>query len=148
MRRYSTMNQQSHSRKVVGKALSFTIAYLVAFVPWLVQKGYGWTVGIAKAPEVLKYVTAIFLPLQGLFNLLVYMQPKISYVKSRDDVSWLKATWVAFLTALEGGRGAAEMSRMDSGVSSKWSSMRSRLSFTKLARRNIYEVGKKKFIHL
>jgi hypothetical protein len=60
------------------------------------------------------------------------MQPKISYVKSRDDVSWLKATWVAFLTALEGGRGAAETSRMDSTAgnesSSKWSSVTSLVS--------------------
>jgi arginine exporter protein ArgO len=41
MRRYSTMNQQSNSRKVMGKAFSFTIAYLVTFVPWLVGLGYG-----------------------------------------------------------------------------------------------------------
>ena len=134
MLRYSgntSSRRQSNSRKVMEKALAFTLAYLVTFVPFLVGMGYGWAGGGRAAwPEALKYLTAIFTPLQGFFNLVVYMQPKVSHVKSRDNISWLKALKVAFSAALNGGRGSAELSRMSSvgsasRGSSKWSSVKS-----------------------
>lgn len=77
---------------------------MVTFVPFLVGKGYGWADvgGLAARPKVLNYLIAIFTPLQGFFNLLVYMRPKVSRVKSRDNVSWLRALGLAFSTALKG----------------------------------------------
>ena len=47
---------------------------------------------------LLGYVTAISLPLQGFFNLVIYMQPKIVSAKKRggETVSWCGAIKEAF----------------------------------------------------
>ena len=47
----------------------------------------------------------------------VYMLPKVFHIKSRDNISWMKAIRVAISTAIQGSKGSAELSRLSSTCS-------------------------------
>ena len=92
----NTNRDNSYSRVVLHKALAYTIAY---YLTW------GW--GIAgetmvlagkEVPLTLSYMWTIFESLQGLYNLLIFMHPKVLAVKKSQggDLSWGKAFATSF----------------------------------------------------
>lgn len=93
-----TPNNQrvSNSRLVLRRAVAFTSAYLLA---WLFPV-IGIYLDMANIvwPNTIWYLSVIFSPLQGFFNLCIFLQPKVSYAKSRGggDVTWCQAFARAF----------------------------------------------------
>ena len=61
--------------------------------------------GAEKIPLAYKYLWNIFGPLQGFFNLLIFMHPKVQAVKKSngtDNISWPRAFVNAFWSGLVG----------------------------------------------
>ena len=91
----SNSNQEyTMSRAVFHRALAYSAAY---FLTW------GWAIlsvilklaGVwnPRAPIVYDYFGNIFNPLQGFFNLLIFMHPNVMRAKRSpgDDISWCRA---------------------------------------------------------
>eukprot|EP00553_Chaetoceros_curvisetus_P007922 CAMPEP_0204617500 /NCGR_PEP_ID=MMETSP0717-20131115/4462_1 /ASSEMBLY_ACC=CAM_ASM_000666 /TAXON_ID=230516 /ORGANISM="Chaetoceros curvisetus" /LENGTH=627 /DNA_ID=CAMNT_0051631055 /DNA_START=48 /DNA_END=1931 /DNA_ORIENTATION=+ len=93
---------QSKSRAVMDKAFGYSFAWIlsygvniVAFVLRIARSSSSSSFG----PITFYYIMWIFLPLQGLFNLAIYMYPKVIHAKRQgrgDDVSWCEAVNKAF----------------------------------------------------
>lgn len=94
----STSNNRrvSNSRLVMRRAVSFTCAYVLTWSFPII----GMCLDVAKIewPNAIWYLSSIFTPLQGFFNLCIFLQPKVSHAKSRggDDVTWCQAVARAF----------------------------------------------------
>ncbi len=70
------------SRAVMHKALAYTVSYFMACTPFF---AYVLVVIVARKdyPPVLSYSSAFFIPLQGVFNLFIYLYPKVLSIKKK-----------------------------------------------------------------
>eukprot|EP00579_Thalassiosira_antarctica_P024422 CAMPEP_0201986796 /NCGR_PEP_ID=MMETSP0904-20121228/91460_1 /ASSEMBLY_ACC=CAM_ASM_000553 /TAXON_ID=420261 /ORGANISM="Thalassiosira antarctica, Strain CCMP982" /LENGTH=468 /DNA_ID=CAMNT_0048540873 /DNA_START=210 /DNA_END=1617 /DNA_ORIENTATION=- len=72
----SNSNQEhSNSRGVMHRALAYSIAYFLTW-SWAISNGILMVAGV-PIPLALAYLSMIFSPLQGLFTLIIFMQPKV-----------------------------------------------------------------------
>ncbi len=88
---------QSRSRAVMHKAFGYSFAWLLSYgiyTVYLVMYLF-----YQYPPIVLDYIWMIFLPLQGFFNLAIYMLPKVVHAKKQGrgkHISWSQAIRKAF----------------------------------------------------
>ena len=94
---------RSYSRAVLNKAIAYSCSY---FMTW------GWTivgnivilVGVTP-PIPYSYLWTIFGPLEGFFNLLIFVHPKVLATKKyngTDNISWPRAFVTTFWSGLVG----------------------------------------------
>lgn len=81
------------SRAVMYKALAYTISYSLTFSFFAMYVGVE---GVARkeCPLVLEYMAALFIPLQGLYNLTIYIYPRVIEIKNkakRKKFTWRQA---------------------------------------------------------
>jgi len=103
----------STSHVVMIRARAYTIAYFLTWGWSFVQialenagselaygkDGKDWT---TPTPGIFVYLIAIFIPLQGLWNLLIFMYPKVMKAKRArgGNLSWCEAIIEAFCPAI------------------------------------------------
>jgi hypothetical protein len=83
---YGTANRtNSNSRAILHKAVAYSLAYLLA---------WGWaivslilTVAGVEISSVMWYFMAIFMPLQGFYNLLIFVHPRVVKIKTSGGSS-------------------------------------------------------------
>jgi len=84
------------SRPVLHRALAFSVAY---FLTWsFVITTTCFTIADVEWPVSIWYLSNIFNPLQGFFNLGIFMYPKVMVAKSKTgkNLSWRQAFAKAF----------------------------------------------------
>jgi len=87
---------RSNSRLVLNRAIAYSISY---FLTWSFSMiGVGFDVANVEWPTAIWYLTSIFNPLQGFFNFVIYIFPKVMRAKSRggDNTTWFQAFKIAF----------------------------------------------------
>ncbi len=87
-------NMQSQSRAIMHKAFQYSFAWILSYGIYLI-------VLVFSGGSILGYYfSSIFGPLQGLFNLCIYMYPKVISARDRrrgqQKVSWCMAISEAF----------------------------------------------------
>lgn len=92
----SSETHERKSRTVMYRAVGYSIAYLLTWSFIIVRVSLNLA-GI-EWPIALWYLTCIFNPLQGLYNLLIFLHPKVlSAKRSRsDNLTWYQAFSKAF----------------------------------------------------
>jgi len=101
MRRYGAGTQNnSTGRVVMVRARAYTASYLLTWSCYIARV----VLRLAGVPTPLavEYLIAIFTPLQGCWNLMIFMYPKVMKAKrSRGgNLSWCQATTEAFCPAI------------------------------------------------
>ncbi len=93
-RRLNTM--QSQSRVVMYKSFAYTFAWFLSYGLYILQ----WVFWIArsKLPIAIDYIAFICFPLQGFFNLVIFMHPRVISAKksTRENLTWCQAISTAF----------------------------------------------------
>jgi len=81
----------SNSRVVLRRAFAFTILYFLTWTGYFIVVCFD--IGGKDAPDAILYLSAIFNPLQGFFNLCIFLQPSVLKIKSRagNDKTWCQA---------------------------------------------------------
>lgn len=92
----TSSQERNKSRAVLHRAIAYSIAY---FLAWsfviihisLILAGIEW-------PTSLSYLTSIFNPLQGYYNFVIFIYPKVLTAKrsKRDNLTWCQAFAKAF----------------------------------------------------
>lgn len=104
----------SNSSAVMRRAFAFTISYALTWsFPFMVTC---FNIANKEWPLVVWYLYSIFNPLQGFYNLFIFLQPKVSRIKSDggDDFTWFQAIIEGIWSsgsgerARGGGRGGAQ----------------------------------------
>ncbi len=91
---------RSKSRAVMRKAIGYSFAWLLSFGAFLVGTAID-LIGGGGYPLMIGYIVNMFVPLQGLFNLLIFMYPKIMAARKirrrgEKKISWFHAFSRAF----------------------------------------------------
>lgn len=86
----------SPSRAVLAKAVAYSIAYLLTWSGGLVVQILVVTGN--DPPAACVYLAVILMPLQGLYNLLIFMYPKVIHAKQNGNLTWWQAFKKAFLS--------------------------------------------------
>eukprot|EP00956_Cyclotella_meneghiniana_P035354 scaffold114268_cov37-Cyclotella_meneghiniana.AAC.4 len=95
---------RAFSRAVLNKAIAYSSSYFLTWL-WHIGGAIMGLQGAEKIPLAYKYLWNIFGPLQGFFNLLIFMHPKVQAVKKSngtDNISWPRAFVRAFWSGLVG----------------------------------------------
>ena len=88
-------NSRLQSRVILHKAILYSLAYLCTYIfPFVTSIQY-WA-GY-QTSSTLKILTSTFFPLQGFFNFLVFIHPKVTNTKRTKKLSWFQS----FVTALK-----------------------------------------------
>lgn len=99
---WSSNNQQSKSKHLLNRAVMYSISYFITWIWMFIINIY---LLAKKAPPVfILYLWAIFGPLQGIFTLMIYMQPKVMQAKQGKDISWCSAIAEAFRMESSGSK--------------------------------------------
>eukprot|EP00979_Chaetoceros_neogracilis_P003259 scaffold576_cov146-Chaetoceros_neogracile.AAC.11 len=88
-------NTKKQSRAILHKAMAYSLAYLLTYMFTFVTSVQYWA-GY-QTSSTLKILVGILFPLQGFFNFLVFIQPKVANIKRTKKLSWLQS----FVTALK-----------------------------------------------
>ena len=102
-----TALDRSKSRAVLQKARSYSIAYFLAWSFPIIRAslrlaGYEW-------PIAIWYLASIFNPLSGLYNLCIYVQPKVGHAMRGDSsLTWRQAVGRVLLPSSVGTRSRDE----------------------------------------
>uniref|UniRef100_A0A7S3QE63 G-protein coupled receptors family 1 profile domain-containing protein n=1 Tax=Chaetoceros debilis TaxID=122233 RepID=A0A7S3QE63_9STRA len=85
---------KSDSRMVLYKAAAYSIAYLITWSIIAVHL----IIGVRSGSPALRVFFVVFIPLQGLFNLIIFMYPRVLSAKSsnKDNLTWRQAVVSAF----------------------------------------------------
>mmetsp|Transcript_22525 Transcript_22525/g.48828 ORF Transcript_22525/g.48828 Transcript_22525/m.48828 type:complete len:223 (+) Transcript_22525:533-1201(+) len=97
----SNSNQNdSTSRVVMDRARAYTAAFLLTW-SWYIVFTVLEISGV-PLPDALEYVKGIFTPLQGFWNLMIFMYPKVMKAKRSQggNLSWCQAITEAFCPAI------------------------------------------------
>jgi len=89
---------RSHSRTVMYKAMAYTLGYSLT---WIFMLFYFFMGDVFKKPVPIEvvYLANVFIPIQGVYNFIIYFVPRILSVKNkskRNPLSWRQATVKAF----------------------------------------------------
>ncbi len=91
-------NSRSKSRAVMHKALCYTVGWLVSFGLFVINMIMN--LSGKSAPLSLTYIINVFGPLQGFFNFIIFMLPKVKNAKKskrgEEKVTWRQAISKAF----------------------------------------------------
>ena len=123
-------------RSILHMALAYSMAWVFVWIPFILVSLHR-----SYPTEILN---GCFTPLQGLYNFLVFMSPKVRNAKRSRivDVTWIQAFVKAYLS--RGAKNIRRQSLGSSGRSSNKSSWRkffgSRLSFQRSPSRNASNV--------
>jgi len=78
------------SKEIRNRALAFTIGYFLTYVFSATYRI--WEMNGSTAPFVITLLGRIFIPLQGLFNILIYTYPHVtSYRCNHPEHSWFRS---------------------------------------------------------
>mmetsp|Transcript_12347 Transcript_12347/g.35302 ORF Transcript_12347/g.35302 Transcript_12347/m.35302 type:complete len:469 (-) Transcript_12347:82-1488(-) len=89
----------SNSRAVMHRAFAYIMAYFVTWI-WAVV-GEFMNLADADIPLAYNYTWTILVPMQGMFNFLVFIHPKVKKLKNDEDLSWPRAFARALSTGLD-----------------------------------------------
>jgi len=87
---------RSNSRVVLHRALAYSISY---FLTWaFVIVGRCFDIANMEWPTFVWYLSNLFNPLQGFYNFMILMYPKVIRAESRGggDMTWFEAFKIAF----------------------------------------------------
>lgn len=114
--------KSKNSRSILYKGVAYSFSLFVTWASYLPAVFLTYF-SAAKMPILLVYVTIIFNPLQGVYNLSIYMQPRVLSAKKskKDNLSW----WQAFVKAFWSKGGEKKTGRLSS-IRSSASSLRNR----------------------
>ena len=82
---------REQKRAIMNKALSYSVAFIFTYLfPMIIS--IRTLIGL-ESGSVLSILARIFFPLQGFFNFIVFIQPKILFAKksSRENITWYRA---------------------------------------------------------
>ncbi len=99
-------SSSSQSRVVLRRAVAYSCSYLLSFIMLITLFFIRLTGQTFNLP--IAYLVSIFNPLQGLWNFMIYIYPKV--MKEREKkVSWFRAFWSALWSkgAPKGRKGSA-----------------------------------------
>ncbi len=91
---------RKRSCDVMARAMAYSIGYLLTWSGGIVIEVY--KIQGKEPPTIFVYLAAIFMPLQGLYNWLIFMYPRVIAEKHRitndhdADVNWREAFLAAF----------------------------------------------------
>ena len=76
-------NARSQKRTVLYMAMSYALTWALTWIP-------AYIMGVVVNNDVTRILLAIFYPLQGLYNLIVYMSPKVRHARNtkRGKLPW------------------------------------------------------------
>ena len=101
-------SDRKHSKQVASQAFYYLMAFFFSWLFGTLTRFIQMTSGKTYYPIIL--LMAIFTPMQGFLNYLVYIRPRwLSYRKKHPDWNWFMAFAMIF-------RGEFRRSRRDSGV--------------------------------
>ena len=87
--------QMTHQRRVKNQAAMYVGAFLIT---WLFPTLFQLVIVIAgKFPYPLLLLTAIFVPIQGLLNLIVFIRPKFMRYKEKNPGTNMIVAWFQML---------------------------------------------------
>ena len=86
-------------RNILFRAFAYNIAWLVTYFPFIIHRIMELA-GVHKTPVAFFFVDALFLPMQGLINFIIYMYPKVMKAKSskKFNLSWCQAFTKALMS--------------------------------------------------
>ncbi len=94
-------NMQSQSRAVMLKAVQYSFAWILSYGIIMIYVAVIISTGNEEIVPFL-YINVIFGPLQGFYNLLIYMYPKVMSARKtqrgQEKLPWCKAISDAFLS--------------------------------------------------
>ena len=87
-------------RAILHRALSYSVAFLLTYLfPIIISIR---TLNGTESGQVLSILARIFFPLQGFFNFVVFIFPKVLYIKSKHSHDKTITTWFrAFIKAVK-----------------------------------------------
>jgi hypothetical protein len=88
-------NTKKQSRAILHKAMAYSLAYLLTYMFTFITSVQYWA-GYQTSSTLRIFVSILF-PLQGFFNFLVFIQPKVANIKRKKKLSWLQS----FIAALK-----------------------------------------------
>jgi hypothetical protein len=91
----SNKSMAKHSRAIMNRALSYSLAFFLTYLfPIVISLR---TVFGLKSGHVLSILVRLLFPLQGFFNFIVFINPKVVNAKrsNRDGISWYRAFIIA-----------------------------------------------------
>jgi len=92
-------NAKWQSRTILHKAMSYSMAYFLTYLfPFVTSVQY---LAGYQSSSTLRLLVGVFLPLQGFFNFLVFMFPRVMNARRTKKLSWRQS----FMTAIK-SRGA------------------------------------------
>lgn len=80
----------ARSRAVLKKAIAYSSAYLLCYMPYLVSYAVYAAID-RKKPFLLILFIQMFIPLQGFFNFIIFISPKIRSTRVNNDISFIRA---------------------------------------------------------
>mmetsp|Transcript_10408 Transcript_10408/g.19144 ORF Transcript_10408/g.19144 Transcript_10408/m.19144 type:complete len:387 (+) Transcript_10408:597-1757(+) len=88
---------RSNSRLVLHRVIAYSVSYVLTWSFSII--GIGFEIANMEWPTALWYLANIFNPLQGFFNFVIYIFPKVIRAKSRgdDNMTWFQAFKIAFM---------------------------------------------------
>lgn len=89
---------RSHSRQVLFRAFAYSCAWFLTWIFYIPSATIAFVFN-ATNPRTLLYMLVIFQPLQGVYNLAIYMHPKILSAKRKSKIDNNITWWRAFVTA-------------------------------------------------
>jgi len=88
---------QFKSRTIMNKAVAYSCSWLMTWIFWIFYLVHNLIRESSRIPLTILYLFCIFMPLQGVYNLAIYMHPRIISAKrsKREQLTW----WQAFVKA-------------------------------------------------
>eukprot|EP00979_Chaetoceros_neogracilis_P017690 scaffold10266_cov294-Chaetoceros_neogracile.AAC.10 len=88
-------NTKKQSRAILHKAMAYSLAYMLTYFFAYVTSVQYWA-GY-QTSSTLRLFVSILCPLQGFFNFLVFIQPKVANIRRKKKLSWFQS----FIAALK-----------------------------------------------
>ena len=106
---------KSQKRAILFMASAYATAWAMAWVPLIF-------LAIFRFSNFARIVSTIMPPLQGLYNFVVYMSPKVRFAKNskRLNLNWSQAFWKAWMSKGERPRNQKSLYLPDAKVSFSW----------------------------
>ncbi len=79
----------SDQRRVLRKAVAYSVSYFLAWI--FVIIGVSFTYAEKDWPNFVWYMTVILNPLQGLFNFLIFIHPRVIYARNTKNLTLCQA---------------------------------------------------------
>eukprot|EP00956_Cyclotella_meneghiniana_P035096 scaffold111227_cov23-Cyclotella_meneghiniana.AAC.1 len=109
---------RSFSYAVLNKAIAYSVSYFLTW-GWGVGAVIMTLLGVETMPVPYDYLWAMFAPLEGFFNLLIFMHPKVVATKKSnrtDNINWPRAFVKTFWSALS-SQGSSQNNRTHAAAS-------------------------------